>query len=106
MGEARIGAGGLGEKLVSIHPSRGVQPGTNVARPDLDKGLVERLAGSGVDDANVEEQVDTALVLTNIVADKFIIDIVWAFGNLWRRHAGGLIDRVSTVPDIPRRLTF
>ena len=76
--------------------------------PNLDERVADRFAGLGVEDADVEEDVDTSegcavsdvdssyekddllLRLADILAHVLVVDVVRAFRHLRRRHADRL----------------
>ena len=82
---------------MSIYGDRGVETETNVTRPDLDESLIERLAGRSVDNTNVEEEVNSALGLTNVAPDELVVDIVWSFSNFRSRHTRRLPPNKSAL---------
>jgi hypothetical protein len=54
---------------------------SGVAMPDLDHCVCDWIAGVHVDDLGVEDEFDTFLVLSDVFADIFSRDPVWALGH-------------------------
>jgi hypothetical protein len=79
---------------VSIYPGQ-FTLNTNIAGPDFDESVFQRLACCGVNDTNVKEQVDAALVLADVIAHELVVDVVRAFGNFGCGYASRLIGKVS-----------
>lgn len=69
--------------------------GTN---PDGQPSITQWLASLDVNDTNVEVEVNTLLVLTDIVTVEFTINTVRAEDGIHRKNAGVVLDGGEDVP--------
>lgn len=65
--------------------------------PDLDEGLVKRLAGCNIQDSDVKYKFDALLSLSNVLPEKLVADVVGTFGHLRSSNACGLFTVIQTL---------
>ena len=64
--------------------------GAYIAVPDLDQGLIERGTRGNVHDTDVKYELNTLLVLTDVLAKELVVNIIGSLGDLRSGNASGL----------------